>query len=228
VMSRSLPFPHRSCPQYGSRQVCIPVQLHSVRPLPLPEDLRFQFPCGRWSECHTVCRPPPDPSTDALPSAALLASCHLWLRCRAADSTPPACAFSILQPLGRQVSTCSSRHLLLNGLACPTRFAKPCDSASGGSFADRTSGSRHWCCRLPRSTFFIVRSVLAPWPVISDHSDHCSTRVLRLSAALKRLVLPALQPATIHRSGSYGIRPCHKCLIYGRPLAALLQSDHIP
>jgi len=45
-------------------------------------------------------------------------------------------------------------------------------------------------------------------------------RVLRLSAALKRLVLPALQPATIHRSGSYGIRPCHKCLIYGRPLPA--------
>jgi hypothetical protein len=203
-----------------------PVQLHSVRPLPLPEGLRFQFPCGRWSECCTVCRPPPDPSTDALPGAALLASCHLWLRCRAADSTPTACAFSILQPLGRQVSTSSSRYLLLNGLACPTRFAKPFDSASGGSFADRTSGSRHWCCRLPRSTFFIVRSVLAPWPVFPDRSDDCSTQVLRLSAALKRLVLPALQPATIHHSGILWnrtlpqmphLRPSPGCIATVRP-----------
>lgn len=130
---------------------------------------------------------------------------------------PSTCVSGILQPLGRRGSACSSRYLLLNGLPSPSGLPDLAIQPPAG-LSPIVPVALATCVASCPAPPFIVRSVFAPWPVFSDHSDYCSTRVFQLAMALNRLVLHTLRCMTIQRSASYGVRPCHNRLIYGRPL----------
>ena len=186
VMSCSLPFPHRGYPQHGSRQVCIPGSaVRPVRPPRLPEDLRsssLAVPGPGASptvvccliNLQTRCRAP---LFLHLPSRASSAGLRKFLSLAFANDRPLACAFGILQPLGRRVSACSSRYKLLNGLSCPPGSPGLATKPPAGLSPIVPVALATECYKLPCITFN-VRSVFAPWPVFSDRSDYCSTRVL--------------------------------------------------
>jgi len=182
----SLPFPQHGCPHHGSRQVCIPGSAaRPVRPPRLPEDLRpssLAVPgpgasptvVCRLINLQTRCRAP---LFLHLPSRASSAGLRIFLSPAFAGNRPRACAFGILQPLGRRVSACSSRYKLLNGLSSPPGSPNLAIQPPAGlspivpvTLATYVAG-----CPAPP---FIVRSVFAPWPVLPDCSDYCSTRVL--------------------------------------------------
>lgn len=130
---------------------------------------------------------------------------------------PSTCVSGILQPLGRRGSACSSRYLLLNGLPSPSGSPGLATKPPAGlspivpvALATRVTSypaSLYMFNRsLPRGPCFQIALITAP------------PGYFRLAEALNRLVLHTLRCMTIQRSGSYGVRPCHNCLIYGRPL----------
>jgi hypothetical protein len=154
-MSCSLPFPQSGCPDHGSRQVCNPGSAsQSVRPPPLPEVLRSRLLA--------------DPGPSAAP-AVICRLIYLQMRCRvplflpralsgfqgrAADFTPLACAFSILQPLGRRGSACGSRHLLPNGLSCPPGSPDLAARPPAGLSPTESAALATVCNRFPYHIFF--------------------------------------------------------------------------
>jgi len=226
VMSCSLPFPHRSCPQHGSRQVCIPGSaVRPVRPPRLPEDVRpssLAVPGPGASPAvvcclinlQTRCRAP---LFLHLPSRATSAGLRKFLSLAFVNDRPWACAFGILQPLGRRVSACSSRYKLLNGLSCPPGSPDLATKPPAGLSPIVPVALATDVTSCPASPFMFDRS-LPRGPYSQIALITAPPGYFQLAAALNRLILHTLRCMTIQRSVPDGIRRCHNRFIYGRTL----------